>query len=83
MTKKWPTSSKKVLTGVTVTDFYNKEECSKLIQQCEKPWNQIMASLRHNYFQNPWAGASTLAAITLLILTIIQTVLAFTGDVKK
>ncbi|XP_060190521.1 uncharacterized protein LOC132619715 [Lycium barbarum] len=71
---------KKLSNGVTVTDFFYREECSKLIQHCEKPWNQMMASLRHNYLQSPWAGASTMAAIILLILTVIQTVLAFTGD---
>ncbi|XP_009590371.3 UPF0481 protein At3g47200-like [Nicotiana tomentosiformis] len=73
---------KKLSSGVKVTDFYYIEECSKLIQHCEKPWSQMMASLRHNYFQSPWAGASTMAAIILLILTVIQTVLAFTGEVK-
>ncbi|XP_075083623.1 UPF0481 protein At3g47200-like [Nicotiana tabacum] len=73
---------KKLSSGVKVTDFYYIEECSKLIQHCEKPWSQMMASLRHNYFQSPWAGASTMAAIILLTLTVIQTVLAFTGEVK-
>nr|XP_009759601.1 PREDICTED: UPF0481 protein At3g47200-like [Nicotiana sylvestris]XP_009759602.1 PREDICTED: UPF0481 protein At3g47200-like [Nicotiana sylvestris] len=70
---------KKLSSGVKV---YYIEECSKLIQHCEKPWSQMMASLRHNYFQSPWAGASTVAAVILLILTVIQTVLAFTGEVK-
>ncbi|XP_070051033.1 UPF0481 protein At3g47200-like [Nicotiana tomentosiformis] len=74
---------KKLSSGVIVTDFYYREECSKLIQHCEKPWSQMMASLRHNYFQSPWAGASTVAAITLLILTVIQTILAFKENQKK
>ncbi|XP_049391715.1 UPF0481 protein At3g47200-like [Solanum stenotomum] len=68
---------------VAIEKFYYIEECSKLTQHCEKPWNQMKASLRHNYFQSPWAGASTVAAITLLVLTVIQTVLAFTGYVNK
>ncbi|XP_049354610.1 UPF0481 protein At3g47200-like [Solanum verrucosum] len=76
---------KKLSDGVAITDcyFYYIQECSKLIQHCEKPWNQMKASLKHNYFQSPWAGASTVAAITLLVLTVIQTVLAFTGYVNK
>ncbi|XP_049354615.1 UPF0481 protein At3g47200-like [Solanum verrucosum] len=76
---------KKLSDGVDVAieKFYYIEECSKLTQHCEKPWNQMKASLRHNYFQSPWAGASTVAAITLLVLTVIQTVLAFTGYVNK
>ncbi|KAF3624457.1 putative protein-like [Capsicum annuum] len=44
---------KKLSDGVTMTDFYYNEECSKSIQHCEKPWNRMMASLRHNYFQSP------------------------------
>ncbi|WMV23175.1 hypothetical protein MTR67_016560 [Solanum verrucosum] len=74
---------KKLSDGVVIRDFYYMKECSKLIQHCEKPWNQMKASLRHNYFQSPWVGASTVAAITLLVLTVIQTVLAFTGYVNK
>ncbi|XP_049387640.1 UPF0481 protein At3g47200-like [Solanum stenotomum] len=70
---------KKLSNGVAMINFYYNEECSKLIQHCEKPWSQMKASLKHNYFQSPWAGASTVAAITLLVLTVIQTVLAFTG----
>ncbi|XP_049391717.1 uncharacterized protein LOC125856221 [Solanum stenotomum] len=74
---------KKLSDGVAITDFYYIKECSKLIQHCEKPWNQMKASLRSNYFQSPWAGASSVAAITLLVLTVIQTVLAFTGPVLE
>ncbi|XP_049387772.1 UPF0481 protein At3g47200-like [Solanum stenotomum] len=74
---------KKLSDGVVIGDFYYIKECSKLTQHCEKPWNQMKASLRHNYFQSPWAGASTVAAITLLVLTVIQTVLAFISCVKK
>nr|XP_009792069.1 PREDICTED: putative UPF0481 protein At3g02645 isoform X2 [Nicotiana sylvestris] len=80
--KEVATIFKELSSGVRVTDFYYKEQCSKLVQHCEKPWSQMMASLRHNYFQSPWAGTSTMAAITLLILTVIQTVLAFKGEVK-
>ncbi|WMV23173.1 hypothetical protein MTR67_016558 [Solanum verrucosum] len=74
---------KKLSDGVAITDFYYIKECSKLIQHCEKPWSQMKASLKHNYFQSPWARASTVAAITLLVLTAIQIVLAFTGYVNK
>ncbi|KAK6790832.1 hypothetical protein RDI58_009913 [Solanum bulbocastanum] len=31
-------------------DIVDIEECSKLIQHCDKPWSQMKASLRHNYF---------------------------------
>ncbi|KAK9291625.1 hypothetical protein L1049_019574 [Liquidambar formosana] len=40
---------------------------------CETPWNQMKAKLKHDYFNTPWAGVSTIAAIVLLILTFLQT----------
>nr|XP_018630859.1 UPF0481 protein At3g47200-like [Nicotiana tomentosiformis] len=73
----------KIGKGVSFSDeFYYKEECIKLVQHCEKSWNRMKASLKRNYFSSPWAGASTVAAVVLLILTAMQTVLAFTGGVK-
>ncbi|XP_070027926.1 UPF0481 protein At3g47200-like isoform X1 [Nicotiana sylvestris] len=73
----------KIGKGVAISyDFYYKEEYFMLVQHCKKPWNRMKASLRHNYFNSPWAGASTVGAVILLILTAIQTVLAFTGSVK-
>ncbi|WMV23172.1 hypothetical protein MTR67_016557 [Solanum verrucosum] len=69
--------------GVTTySDFYYKEECLKASEHCKKTWNRMKASLRHNYFNSPWKGASIVVAITLLILTTIHTILAFTGFVK-
>ncbi|XP_015170502.1 putative UPF0481 protein At3g02645 [Solanum tuberosum] len=68
--------------GVDPNNFYYNEECLKAIQHCEKPWNRMKANLKHNYFNSPWAAASTVAAIILLILTTIQTILAITSAVK-
>ncbi|XP_049391722.1 putative UPF0481 protein At3g02645 [Solanum stenotomum] len=74
----------KIGNGLMISsdDFYYKEECLKAAQHCKKPWNRMKANLKHNYFSSPWVGASTVAAIILLILTTIQTVLAFTSSVK-
>ncbi|MCD9645352.1 hypothetical protein HAX54_034208 [Datura stramonium] len=69
--------------AVSVYDFYCKEVCKNASQHCNKPWNRMMANLRHNYFSSPWIGASTVAAILLLLLTTMQTILAFTGGIKK
>ncbi|KAK6772175.1 hypothetical protein RDI58_030577 [Solanum bulbocastanum] len=63
-------------------EFCYKKECKKAFRHCEKPWNKMKANLRHNYFSSVWVGASTVAAIVLLLLTAMQTVLAFTGGVK-
>ncbi|KAK4720671.1 hypothetical protein R3W88_010904 [Solanum pinnatisectum] len=72
----------KIGNGVTTyPDFYYNEEFRQAIEYSEKPWNRMKANLKHNYFSSPWVGASTVAAIILLILTTIQTILAFTGSV--
>ncbi|XP_057949684.1 UPF0481 protein At3g47200-like [Malania oleifera] len=36
-------------------------------------WNAWRASLKHNYFSNPWAIISFFAAVVLLLLTLAQT----------
>ncbi|XP_006360837.2 putative UPF0481 protein At3g02645 isoform X1 [Solanum tuberosum] len=74
----------KIGKGITTySSFYYKEEITKAIEHCEKPWNRMKANLMHNYFSSPWVGASTVAAIILLILTTIQTILTLTGPIKK
>ncbi|XP_075089555.1 UPF0481 protein At3g47200-like [Nicotiana tabacum] len=73
----------KIGKGVIVSseDFYYKQECRKLVHHYKQPWNLMKASLRRNYFNSPWVGASTVAAVILLILTAMQTILTFTGGV--
>ncbi|WMV23183.1 hypothetical protein MTR67_016568 [Solanum verrucosum] len=73
----------KIGNAVTLyPDFYYNEEFKQAIEYSEKPWNTMKANLKHNYFSSSWVGASIVAAIILLILTTIQTILAFTGSVK-
>ncbi|KAG5571662.1 hypothetical protein H5410_061428 [Solanum commersonii] len=73
----------KIGNGVGVySNFYYSEEFKEAVDHCEKPLNRAMANLIHNYFSSPWAGASTVTAIILFLLTTIQTILAFTGGVK-
>ncbi|KAG7995592.1 hypothetical protein I3843_01G117600 [Carya illinoinensis] len=43
-------------------------------KDCAEDWNEWKATLRHNYFNSPWAYLSVLVAILLLGLTIIQAV---------
>ncbi|XP_069152475.1 UPF0481 protein At3g47200-like [Solanum lycopersicum] len=70
----------KIGNGVTMySTFYYHNESLKTSQHCQKRFNRLMANLLRNYFSSPWVGASTVAAIILLILTTIQTILAFTG----
>ncbi|KAM3762761.1 hypothetical protein ACB098_01G370300 [Castanea mollissima] len=48
--------------------------CEELNAFYEKPWHRWKAILRNQYFSTPWRPASTIAAIILLVLTLIQTV---------
>ncbi|XP_031102409.1 UPF0481 protein At3g47200-like [Ipomoea triloba] len=57
-------------------DFYYKDVYNELNGHYKKSWNVAMAKLRRNYFHSPWAGISTFAAILLLSLAIVQTVVA-------
>ncbi|XP_031104268.1 UPF0481 protein At3g47200-like [Ipomoea triloba] len=57
-------------------DFYYSDVYKELDRHCKKSWNAAMAKLRRDYFNSPWAGISTFAAILLLSLAIAQTVLS-------
>ena len=46
----------------------------KLNAYYEVPHHSWKATLKHEYFRSPWRGASTVAAVILLLLTAIQTV---------
>jgi hypothetical protein len=47
--------------------------CKDLNGHCQKRWPRWRALLVRRYFNNPWAGLSTVAAVTLLILAFLQT----------
>lgn len=54
-------------------NFYYADVCRHLNEYCGTPWNRWKAILRQDYFSNPWSMISTIAAVVLLILTVIQT----------
>ncbi|KAK6790833.1 hypothetical protein RDI58_009914 [Solanum bulbocastanum] len=73
----------KIGNGVTTySTFYYGKECLRASQHCEKKLNTMIANLMRNYCSSPWVGASTVAAIILLLLTTIQTILAIIGSIK-
>ncbi|KAB1214775.1 hypothetical protein CJ030_MR5G017518 [Morella rubra] len=47
-----------------------------------RTWNTWRASLKHKYFSNPWAFISFLAAVVLLLLTLLQTFYGVYGYYK-
>ncbi|XP_031251437.1 UPF0481 protein At3g47200-like [Pistacia vera] len=50
------------------------EMCVELKEHCNSRWNKTMATLRRVYFSNLWRGTGTIAAVILLLLTVIQTI---------
>ncbi|ONH95922.1 hypothetical protein PRUPE_7G096200 [Prunus persica] len=46
----------------------------RLNAYCKAPWHIWKAILNRDYFNTPWKLASTIAAIILLVLTLIQTI---------
>ncbi|CAD5329686.1 unnamed protein product [Arabidopsis thaliana] len=56
--------------------FYFSTLSENLKAYCNAPWNRWKAILRRDYFHNPWAVASVFAALLLLLLAFIQTVLS-------
>uniref|UniRef100_A0A0A0LM96 Uncharacterized protein n=1 Tax=Cucumis sativus TaxID=3659 RepID=A0A0A0LM96_CUCSA len=55
-------------------DNYFNNISEGLREHCDRWWNKAKASLKHNYFNTPWAAISFSAATVLLVLTILQTV---------
>lgn len=57
-------------------NLYNLE-CWKMKQYCKHRRHRWMTSLKRDYFGTPWAFISFVAALLLLLLTLLQTLLAF------
>ncbi|KAL2932676.1 hypothetical protein RDABS01_015795 [Bienertia sinuspersici] len=60
-------------TNYEAHKFYYSGICRRLVAHSKEPWNRWKASLRHDYFNNPFTIISVVAAIFLLILTVVQT----------
>ncbi|XP_054781392.1 putative UPF0481 protein At3g02645 [Prosopis cineraria] len=56
--------------------FYFADLCEKLNQYYTVTWHKWRATLKEEYFSNPWAIISLIAAIMLLMLTFVQTTYA-------
>ncbi|KAI9072861.1 hypothetical protein K1719_045179 [Acacia pycnantha] len=50
--------------------------CKRLNRYCENPWHKMKATLKRDYCRTPWQIVASIAAIVLLILTFVQTILA-------
>ncbi|KAF7150829.1 hypothetical protein RHSIM_Rhsim02G0198200 [Rhododendron simsii] len=55
-------------------NYYYHGLCRKVNEHCRVPWNKWKAIMKRDYFSTPWSIVSTVAAVILLVLTLIQTV---------
>ncbi|KAI5318862.1 hypothetical protein L3X38_038570 [Prunus dulcis] len=60
--------------GFNVRTYCYRSLSTKLNAYCKVPWHKWKANLKRDYFNTPWKLASTIAAIVLLVLTLIQTI---------
>ncbi|XP_022132033.1 UPF0481 protein At3g47200-like [Momordica charantia] len=60
---------------VVETNLYNYE-CKRMREYGKHRRHRWMASLKRDYFNTPWALISFIAAVVLLLLTLMQTVVA-------
>nr|KJB82453.1 hypothetical protein B456_013G198000 [Gossypium raimondii] len=51
--------------------FYYNEIANQVNKHCKRDWNKWKAKLKKDYFQTPWSPISFLAALVLLLLTIL------------
>ncbi|KAH7520233.1 UPF0481 protein At3g47200 [Ziziphus jujuba] len=65
-----------------INDSYLSPLSEKVNRYYNYRWNTWRASLKHNYFGNPWAIISLVAAIVLLLLTFAQTFYGVYGYYK-
>ncbi|XP_042507961.1 UPF0481 protein At3g47200-like [Macadamia integrifolia] len=65
---------KEVSPTVVDGNYYFSSVCHELEEHYKIPRHKWKASLMHNYCNTPWAFISFLAALFLLILTVVQTI---------
>ncbi|XAR74024.1 hypothetical protein NMG60_11008176 [Bertholletia excelsa] len=65
-----------------INDSYLWQLSEQMNGYYDHRWNTWRASLKHNYFSNPWAIISLVAAVVLLLLTFAQTFYGIYGYYK-
>ncbi|CAL5392087.1 unnamed protein product [Camellia sinensis] len=64
----------KLGNNIIISDLGYEEVYNKVNEHCRGKWNTQFATLRRDYFNTPWAFISFLAAVVLLLLTVLQTI---------
>ncbi|XP_050364074.1 UPF0481 protein At3g47200-like [Argentina anserina] len=65
--------------NIVASKFYYADLCEELNKHCSRSWHIWKANLKHDYLNTPWSTLSVIAAVVLLILTLIQTVCSIIG----
>ncbi|MCL7048461.1 hypothetical protein MKW94_028261 [Papaver nudicaule] len=68
---------------VTLPDFYYSELCDQVNTYYESRWPAWKATLRRDYFNDPWTIISFVGAIVLLVLTFLATLYAILSYVQQ
>uniref|UniRef100_A0A2P2IX97 UPF0481 protein At3g47200-like isoform X1 n=1 Tax=Rhizophora mucronata TaxID=61149 RepID=A0A2P2IX97_RHIMU len=64
----------KICKQIALQDFYFQGLCEKVNAYYNKPWHRYKATLKRDYFRNPWTITSLIAGFALLSLTLLQTI---------
>ncbi|XP_074263050.1 UPF0481 protein At3g47200-like [Silene latifolia] len=64
---------------VNLENYYYSAIATDLNAYASTPWHRWKVILHKDYFNHPWAITSLIYAIALLILTLLQTICAFTS----
>ncbi|PWA35949.1 hypothetical protein CTI12_AA604750 [Artemisia annua] len=64
-------------------DSYLQDVLQEINRYCDNLLHYSLAKLKHEYFHNIWVSLSTIAAIVLIYLTILQTVSALGGNAAR
>ncbi|KAK4764276.1 hypothetical protein SAY87_013714 [Trapa incisa] len=64
----------KMGSNITIKQDYYEKVRNDLSKHCKQRRHSWIASLRMNYLSSPWTILSTIAAIILLLLTLMQTI---------
>ncbi|KAF5933233.1 hypothetical protein HYC85_029404 [Camellia sinensis] len=64
----------KLGNNIIISDLGYEEVYNEVNEHCRGKWNTRFATLRRDYFNTPWAFISFLAAVVLLLLTVLQTI---------
>ncbi|KAK7352726.1 hypothetical protein VNO80_18154 [Phaseolus coccineus] len=57
--------------------------CQDLSAFHRNPWNNLKSTLRRDYCKSPWQTAATIAAIVILVLSLVQTVCSILQVIQK